>query len=289
MPDILIRKTPFTNIRRLIQRHPALCFFTLIIGWSYVWWQLLFALLPLNPDGSPTLLHIILVVLGTSPSMFAVLLTYLNEGKPGLHFLFSKVAHWRVSALWYAAALLLAPGMNLITYLIYGQLSSKAYPLSLTMVSFGVPAGIMAAITEEIGWRGFALPTLQKRYSALISSLIVGLGWGIWHLPLFYLARAHYGSLLIPLLLLESLVSLTAISVFMTWVHNHTRSSLLLMILFHFSYTGGNFILQPPASSSGSVFLSFHLISAAVQWSMVAIVVALTGTRQLAREPHWNR
>ncbi len=267
------------TILRFIRRHPALSYFSLVIAWSFPYMWVVLTLLPLDPESGPTPLQILLIGLGTSPSLFGVLLAYLSGGREALGDLFARLGRWRVPLVWYAAALLTVPALNVVSYLLYVQSGGQTYTLPSGPLAFAIPAGIMTGVLEELGWRGFALPALQKRHSALVSSLILGIAWGIWHLPLFYLQRAHYGAVAVPILILESLLSLTAITVLMTWVHNNTRQSLLLMVLFHLSLTGGNFLLQPPASSTGAEYLRFHMVSVVVQWSVVAVVVMWTGAK----------
>jgi membrane protease YdiL (CAAX protease family) len=82
---------------------------------------------------------------------------------------------------------------------------------------------------EEAGWRGFALPRLQARYSALLSSLILGVIWALWHLPNFFLPGTTQSEL--PILWFMLLVP--ALTVILTWILNNTRGSLLPVMLFH--------------------------------------------------------
>jgi len=82
---------------------------------------------------------------------------------------------------------------------------------------------------EEPGWRGFALAKLQSRYSALVASLILGVLWGVWHLPFFFIKGTTQSTT--PFLLFA--LSTVANSILITWVYNHTRGSVLLTLLFH--------------------------------------------------------
>lgn len=273
------------NLQRLIQQQPALSYFALAVVWSYLFWQLLFTFMPLDPAQGPTLTHILLAAVGGSPTLFGLLLTYLSEGRAGLRNLFARVAQWRVGLRWYAAALLLVPTLNAVIYVLYGLQEGKFYPITVATLGFALPAGLMSSLLEEFGWRGFALPALQKRYSPLVASLVVGLGWGVWHLRLNYLMLSQYGSLALPLLILSAPIGLTAMTVLMTWVHNHSRNSMLLMLLFHLSLTSSNFVFGPPPSTGGPELLRYHLVSVVVQWAVVAVVVVLSGPRRLMREP----
>jgi membrane protease YdiL (CAAX protease family) len=89
---------------------------------------------------------------------------------------------------------------------------------------------ILSNTGEEIGWRGFALPHLQKRYNALAASLIVGLLWSLWHLPLVFLT----GNLMAQSPLLW-FISIVAVAFIYTWLYNSTQGSILLVALLHVS------------------------------------------------------
>jgi hypothetical protein len=153
-------------------------------------------------------------------------------------------------------------------------------------LSFGIPAGITSSLLEEFGWRGFALPLLQKRYSALVASLLIGLGWGLWHMRLNITMMGQYGTLAIPLLILSAPIGLTAVSILMTWVHNNARISMLLMLLFHLTLTSSNFVFGPPPTTGGEELLRFNLVSTLIQWAAVAVVVVFAGARSLVRKPY---
>ena len=89
----------------------------------------------------------------------------------------------------------------------------------------------VAQITEEFGWRGFALDYLQHKYSALKSSLIVGCFWAIWHLPMFF--TNGFGQYDNNLPFAQFFITLVVISVFITWIQNNTRNSLVPAFLMH--------------------------------------------------------
>ncbi|MBE2240931.1 MAG: CPBP family intramembrane metalloprotease [Caldilineaceae bacterium] len=84
-------------------------------------------------------------------------------------------------------------------------------------------------MTEETAWRGFALPRLQSRYSALNASLILGILWGIWHLPLWFIPDSFQSTLPFGGFVLATV----AMSIITTWVFNHTHGSVLLAAILH--------------------------------------------------------
>jgi membrane protease YdiL (CAAX protease family) len=98
-----------------------------------------------------------------------------------------------------------------------------------------LPFLILGPLSEEIGWRGYALGRLQTRWNALISSLIIGLVWALWHLPLFLMVGISQHELRLPFV--GFLVGFMANSVFYTWLYNNTKQSLWSAILLHWLYT----------------------------------------------------
>lgn len=95
---------------------------------------------------------------GGSPSLIAILLVAIKDGRKGLRELFTSAARWRVRFPWYLTALFLIPILNLITYLLYTLFSGRPYPIALSMSAFGITGGLVSSLLEEFGWRGYALP-----------------------------------------------------------------------------------------------------------------------------------
>jgi membrane protease YdiL (CAAX protease family) len=128
---------------------------------------------------------------------------------------------------------------------------------------------------EEMGWRGYVLPRLQAKHSALVSSLILGVVWALWHLPRYF-APGNTGSF--GLLMLK----LLADAVIYTWVYNNTRGSLLLTTILHAAgNTAGIFL--PMANTQSGEHLDVY-ITAIAFLILTAIVVTITaGPRRLSR------
>jgi membrane protease YdiL (CAAX protease family) len=105
------------------------------------------------------------------------------------------------------------------------------------LAQFGsfLPLLIIGPLSEEIGWRGYALPRLQTRWNPLASSLIIGLVWGLWHLPLFMMIGTSQHEIGIPFI--SFVIGMMANSIFYTWLYNNTKMSLWSAILLHWFYT----------------------------------------------------
>ncbi|MEA4909317.1 MAG: type II CAAX endopeptidase family protein, partial [Anaerolineaceae bacterium] len=225
------------KLRTWIREHTVWAYFLLTIVWSYLFWALLFTLLPVDPAGGPSLLHVLLAGLGGSPSLMGLALTGVVYGRAGYGEVWARLRRGRVSLAWYAVALLGMPALTWAAYQGQAVLGGPAAGVDWSALGFALPAGVMACLLEEFGWRGFALPELQKRFSPLAAGLLVGGMRGLWHVPLNLTVMAQYGGLAAPLLLVSGPLLLTAASLLMTWVYNRTGGSLLLMVLMHSSIT----------------------------------------------------
>lgn len=162
----------------------------------------------------------------------------------GLRDLLSPLTRWRANPLWFATALLLMLVLSILGVLLVslfsGQPLSTWYEaflgseslrnLALTFFATALYGGPLG---EEAGWRGFALPRLQKRFDPLLASVWLGLAWGLWHLPLHvtgYYNQAFGDPLSGLLLRAFTTIPLTLI---FTWLYNRTRGNLLVMVCLH--------------------------------------------------------
>jgi membrane protease YdiL (CAAX protease family) len=256
----------------LLKRHPLVSYFVLAFALTWisevltlVVWHLpeLLALIP-GPFVGPTL--------------SAFLLTGLLEGKAGVRRLLARYVLWRVSVQWYFVVLLGLPVVILLgALLLPGALSAFHIPtlafglhflgLYLTIFFLGGPLG------EEPGWRGFALPRLERRFGPLFGSLILGILHALWHLPLFLLIpgydRAGAGWLGISLSFGEFLISVAGLTFIFTWVFNNTRGSLLMTMLLHASTNTATTVLLLFPSLIATRAVLNHI------QSFVMVVVAL--------------
>jgi membrane protease YdiL (CAAX protease family) len=143
------------------------------------------------------------------------------------------------------------------------------------MVVMGLVVGPLA---EELGWRGFALDGLQSKWSALVSSLVLGIFWWLWHFPLFFtigMIQSEWG--IGSLTFWTFTASVLAQAVLYTWVYNNTRRSILAAILLHFMSNSTLNLLLP--ISARTFLLSTILLVVA------AIVVVMTwGAKTLTRQ-----
>ena len=168
----------------LLRRHPLVLYFLLsfLLTWGYFW--LIFA--PLHLPDSLRALG------GFGPAIAAFLVLAITSGKSGVLSLLRSIVHWRVGVRWYLLALLCLPVLNFLAFIVIpGALSdfvapdSRVLQLYLTEMAISLTIGV-APLWEEVGWRGFALPRMQRLYGPVVGTLFLGALWGLWHLPFFW-------------------------------------------------------------------------------------------------------
>ncbi len=123
------------------------------------------------------------------PMLAAVIHTWLHERRAGVRHLLSRLVLWRVPLRWYAVALLLPLLAGVLGTMAAWVTSGNRGEIEISSLPALVASFLMFMLLlpgEEVGWRGYALPRLQQSLSALRSSVILGLGWAIWHLPAFW-------------------------------------------------------------------------------------------------------
>ena len=211
-------------------------------------------------------------------SVAGVVATYIESGLRGLRDLAHRCMLDRVSLLWWLYALLLALGIHVVATVIYSAaVNHPVGPfkpmqffqqwLLFYMFAFGLFEGPLA---EELGWRGFLLPRLLTKYSPLTASLILGLVVAAWHINIFY------APIFTIALFTASAVAVTILS---TVLFLHTRGSVLLAIVMHWSILPGRDVarISLPAAQEPPDWLR-----AVVVITVAALVVAATG-KQLTR------
>ncbi|MFX0095869.1 MAG: lysostaphin resistance A-like protein, partial [Candidatus Hodarchaeota archaeon] len=187
----------------------------------------------------------IMIIIGaTSPSFTAFLLTYLKNGKDGVKQLLKRGVDFKIGKKWYIPIFLIIPtavfGGFGLSMILTGRLTALLDPTLLLMIPlmFILMFPLMligGPLNEEFGWRGYALDRLQTKWNALGSSLILGVIWAGWHLPLFFLPGTGQNLLLtyVPILAVLQMVFLILMTILFTWLHNNTGGSVLVAILFH--------------------------------------------------------
>ena len=202
-------------ISSLLKRHALVTFFALVFLISWIPWY---------TGGSGFIVY--------GPSLACLIMVAVVDGKKGLLDLLQRAVRWRVGLVWWVVTLFLPALFCLagigVHLLAGGDLPAFTFfrqewylaPVFFVLMLVDGPL-------EEFGWRGFALPKLQEKWSPLIASFIIGALWGIWHLPEFLRPGSPQYPMGIGFLPLFVAVEITN-SILMTWLYNKTQGSLLL-------------------------------------------------------------
>jgi len=208
-----------------------------------------------------------------------VIVTGAVSGGAGVHKMLSGFLKWRVKPIWYLVAIGAPTALGFavagICYLLAdrppGVLASFTVTTFLGTVLNHLFRGPLG---EEAGWRGFALPRLQARYSALKSSLILGLAVVVWHIPTWFIQGLSGGELLV--FIVSFVVALMSFVVVMTWLYNNTEGSLLLAMLMHLTFNVALMLAVMPLEMQMAILAGLYLIFALV-------VTLVTGPGKLSR------
>jgi len=252
--------------RRWLQSAPAAAFLLLTFSFSWGVWWLARPLLSGAGRGWRIAVHTMGLC---GPTVAALVLTGLLYGRRGVVDLLKRIARWRVGIGWYLFALFstLIIGLTAIgVYTLAGGMTPHMNQLVFAQALLPLPAGL----PEEYGWRGFALPHLLKKRSALTSSLIIALFWVVWHIPI---SPALKNVSFFGLFLLEVI----PLSVLFSWLYINSRGSILLVVLYHMVANAAVYVLNIPGSPSlWAVYIGLN-------WLLAASVVVRYGASSLTR------
>jgi membrane protease YdiL (CAAX protease family) len=175
------------------------------------------------------------------PLTAALVMTFLTEGRSGLRNLFARIFKWRVAARYYVFVVLIPAGLFafacILNHMVTGNWSNLKLLGEVDYLPYLNPMGALGiwlitfGLGEELGWRGYALPHLQKRRSATTATFILGILWACWHIPMFFYRDTYMrmGIMGFPMLAL----SLIFAAMIFTWLYNSTDGSIWIVIIFH--------------------------------------------------------
>jgi membrane protease YdiL (CAAX protease family) len=266
-------------LRRQLARHPVASFFVLAYAISWVAWLAPILELP-EPLGT-----LGFIVGGFGPVLAALIVTWLAGDS--VRAWARQIVDWRVAPRWYLAALavpllvvaLTSVGLTLLgTSIDPGLLRGR---VSLVLVSF-VTIALIGGGNEEPGWRGLALPKLQEQYTPVSATLILGVVWALWHLPLLATGTTEFHGLASFVELAPTtgvrILNIVGVAFVLTWIYNVT-GSVLLTIIAHTGFNTANSTLVPlplEVISAGDS-TTILVVTTVVLWVVVALL--LVGTR----------
>ena len=220
---------------------------------------------------------LVIMAMVIGPTLAGLFSTLLVDGKIGLKELFTKFRKWKVERRWFLA-LLIAPLTVAAADLLLSLFSKNFIPAIFTMsnkisfLGFTIFGALVGGFLEEIGWTGFAIPRMLKRFSVLKTGLILGLIWGSWHFIVNFWGSANSaGEVPLWLFLLVALFSfLIPYRILMVWVYSHTKS-LPLSILMHCNLIFFWLILAPTVGT-GLYRTIWFITWAVILWGTVIVV-----------------
>jgi membrane protease YdiL (CAAX protease family) len=270
--------------RDFVNAHPLLVYF--VMAYTLAW--IAISPLVLGADGLKLLPgrnhSVIFLTLGAfaGPTLSAWFVTYVTRGKIGILNLLRGYVRWRVGIPWYAVSLLGFPLTYLLaTGLVAGGSSLQTviqhWPLLFTVYLTTLATNLVqVTLWEEPGWRGFALPRLERLYGPLKGTLLLGLLWSLWHLPAYFVS-GWLGPFNPPAMIINILASIL-LTVLFTWVFNNARESILMAMLLHASSNATTSYIRAlfPNLPVSAVLLTIGM------WVLSALLVILLTRGRLA-------
>ncbi len=256
-----------------------LIFFLVAFGFTWLFWM---------PDALskmgviPTSPLTQLGFLGAfGPLVSAVIITAIWEGGRGLVALFSKAGDYHFKKRWWLSIILLFPLLVASAFLM-AVATDGTIPVSevfsnpwILFPAFFSVLFLSGPFEEEFGWRGYALPRLQAKFNALVSSLILGFIWALWHIPQFLIPG---NGMFYKTPFWTFVPTVIAATVLFTWVYNNTNGSLLAVLLLHTTFNLSMFTFPVLDTSRGYLYVLALFAIAAI------VVVVIFGSNQLRRK-----
>jgi uncharacterized protein len=283
-PALVPSVGPATSFRALVRRHRVVAYVALAWAFSWVYWLSMFARGDVVTPGGEVSQHPGLF----GPMAAAILVTAVALGRSGVMDLVNRMFRWRVALRWYALAAL-PFGLFLLGIGVLAATGGTVPTLDDLATYSGLPKLGLAAVAlaafggamgEEVGWRGFAQPELERRMSFLRASLTVALVWAIWHVPLLPVIESYrqLGLAVVPMLVL----GLGSGAIILGWLYDRSGGSILVAALFHFGLNMGSATLAgrglPAALATTGVMI----------WAVLIVIAELRRSRRLvaSRVPH---
>lgn len=254
-------------------------FIAFLVAWSFF----VTASVISNNAQLSTLSHLLIFIGAISPGLVAIFLTAVTKGGEGVKLLINKISFKDTKVMWYIFAVTFIAFIKGLAALIFFLLY-KSWPqfgtTSWYVMLFAIAVSMWVQAGEEIGWRGYALPLMSKKFGLAMSSILLGIIWATWHLPLFYITAADTFNQSFPLYLLQ----VTGLSVIMAWLFWKVNGNLLPLMVFHAAINNTKDIVPSASKASAS---PFTLNASPIGWISVALiwVVAFYVIYAMTRKP----
>lgn len=269
-------------MKSLVQNNKLLTYIVITFLCSWTCWLTVFN------DLKPSLFEfdartLTFFLLGAyAPSLVALLLTAYLDGTAGVKQLLKRLVMWRVGFFWILLALAIGPLIYLLAVALYaagggflGAVNMGLLPWIPVVFLFSVLLGPLA---EELGWRGFVLPCLDPKNKFVTSSIVIGLIWGAWHLPLFWAVIGTSVSGFPVTIESVGLFFFAAIgtSFFYVWMFNKTMGSVFVAVLIHLSWNAsGNITSMLFPEMDATQKLALFNYPVAIVWALVLLATGI--------------
>jgi membrane protease YdiL (CAAX protease family) len=247
---------------------PLLTFLSVTFAMTWIAWFVAGAISPGEAARGASALVFYLGVF--APGIVALLMTWRMEGRTAVGALLGRLFQWKVGLRWYAFALGYMGVVKLTAAVLHRLIAGEwprfgEQPVLLMLAATVFSTVILGQAGEELGWRGYALPRLAARFGMGTASVLLGVIWAVWHLPLFILEGTGTTDQSFPVYLLQ----VTALSVAIAWVYHNTGGSLLLTMLLHAAINNTKDIVPSASATPPGVW---SLSSSVVSWLTVGLL-----------------
>lgn len=203
---------------------------TFVLTWGAIALLILFYDQIIAIFGESTNTNPVFILAVYSPGIVGVFMVWRCYGLQGLGSFCRRLTLWRAPVAWWLFIIVGIPAIVYAAAAVNGTLHDP-FPFSpWYLVLPAIAQALFLGPIEEFGWRGFALPLLQRRFAPFWAGLILGIVWAIWHIPAFLLSGSEQSAWSFG----PFFVGVVAISVILTPFFNAARGSLLVAVLYHF-------------------------------------------------------
>ena len=270
-----------------IRRHPATSYFTLVflLSWAGVLAVIWPGPIPAPPDEAERRFPFVYLAMLIGPPVAGLAMTAAVAGREGLSAYVARLVKWRVGVRGYVLAAATAPMALFVTLLALAPWSRDFFPAFLSstqsapiqaqsatsFILIAVLVGLGAGLFEELGWTGFAIPTIRRRLGVEATGMLVGVCWGAWHfLAILWGSQRAFGSASVTLYMTVALFSfLPPYRMLMARVYESTQS-LPVAMLMHASLTTSMIIASP--SATGNLAIVYDVVFGGALWSIILIL-----------------
>lgn len=288
---VLIGKMGKYRQKEESERQNMLLYFLLSLAWTWTFWgiamlesnndlYLVYIRTTIQPSSMYHSLAVFTILGGLGPLVAASALTFLTGGKEGVSALLRRGGDVGFDKIWWIPIFIAFPLVFAVSYLLFGLV--QTVPVSGLIQTVPIYLFFGSSIAGEYGWRGYALDQLQSRFNALISSLIIGIVWSFWYLPLFFTVGAPQYGWFFPFFVVLTMLA----SIMFTWLHNNTAGSILTALVLH---TSLYFMFSLSSNSMLQTDLGYAIVILVMTIATASVTTYWGPGRLVTRDRSMNR